>query len=62
MVPLIILCPFADIRFWMHFFLFPIYQGDDNRMKDVQSEASRAIQSFKYLKTTQKLLVEIVTI
>jgi hypothetical protein len=62
MVLLIILCPFANIHFWMHFFFFPIYQGDDNRMKDVHSEASRAIQGFKYLKTTQKLLDEIVGI
>ena len=38
------------------------YQGDDNRMKSMQSEASRAIRNSKYLKAAQELLDEIVSV
>nr|CAB3493694.1 unnamed protein product [Digitaria exilis] len=38
------------------------YQGDDNRMKNMQSEASRAIRNSKYLKAAQELLDEIVSV
>ncbi|KAL6894485.1 hypothetical protein ACP4OV_008583 [Aristida adscensionis] len=38
------------------------YQGDDNRMKNLQSEASRAIRNSKYLKAAQELLDEIVSV
>jgi hypothetical protein len=38
------------------------YQGDDNRMKGMQSEASRAIRNSKYLKAAQELLDEIVSV
>lgn len=38
------------------------YQGDDNRMKNVQSEASQAIRNSKYLKAAQELLNEIVSV
>ena len=40
----------------------PSYQGDDNRMKNMQSEASRAIRNSKYLKAAQELLDEIVSV
>jgi len=38
------------------------YQGDDNRMKNMQSEASQAIRNSKYLKAAQELLDEIVSV
>ena len=38
------------------------YQGDDNRMKSMQSEASWAIRNSKYLKAAQELLDEIVSV
>uniref|UniRef100_A0ACD5WDA3 Uncharacterized protein n=1 Tax=Avena sativa TaxID=4498 RepID=A0ACD5WDA3_AVESA len=38
------------------------YQGDENRMKTMQSEASRAIRNSKYLKAAQELLDEIVSV
>ncbi|VAI01035.1 unnamed protein product [Triticum turgidum subsp. durum] len=38
------------------------YQGDENRMKNMQSEASRAIRNSKYLKAAQELLDEIVSV
>ncbi|KAM0884676.1 hypothetical protein ACQ4PT_030820 [Festuca glaucescens] len=38
------------------------YQGDDNRMNNMQSEASRAIRNSKYLKAAQELLDEIVSV
>jgi len=38
------------------------YQGDDNRMKNMQSEASQAIRNSKYLKAAQELLDEIVCV
>uniref|UniRef100_A0A0A8Y1Y7 Homeobox domain-containing protein n=1 Tax=Arundo donax TaxID=35708 RepID=A0A0A8Y1Y7_ARUDO len=38
------------------------YRGDDNRIKNMQSEASRAIRNSKYLKAAQELLDEIVSV
>ncbi|TVU45694.1 hypothetical protein EJB05_05190 [Eragrostis curvula] len=38
------------------------YQGDDNRIKNMQSEASQAIRNSKYLKAAQELLDEIVSV
>ncbi|XP_037428756.1 BEL1-like homeodomain protein 7 [Triticum dicoccoides] len=38
------------------------YQGDENGMKNMQSEASRAIRNSKYLKAAQELLDEIVSV
>lgn len=37
-------------------------EGDDNRMKNMQSEASQAIRNSKYLKAAQELLDEIVSV
>jgi hypothetical protein len=39
-----------------------LYQGDDNRIKNMQSEASQAIRNSKYLKAAQELLDEIVNV
>lgn len=38
------------------------FQGDDNRMKNMQSEASQAIRNSNYLKAAQELLDEIVSV
>lgn len=38
------------------------YQGDENRIKNMQSEASQAIRNSKYLKAAQELLDEIVSV
>ncbi|KAB8093013.1 hypothetical protein EE612_019666 [Oryza sativa] len=38
------------------------YHGDDNRMKNMQSEASQAIRNSKYLKAAQELLDEVVSV
>jgi hypothetical protein len=38
------------------------YPGDDNRFKNIHSEASQAIRNSKYLKAAQELLDEIVSV